>query len=910
MSTTFAPALLIYPIDGNSGVRRLPLSKNTITIGRDATNDIALPDTSTSHQHARLSASGTGWQLTRLPGAGPVFVNGIAREMVALQQGDQIVIGGTVLRYDGGSQSQPLAANGVLLVRWPGGQVSVPLHQGEMTMGRAPDRAIIIPSTLVSSQHAVLRPQPNGGWLITDNHSLNGLTVGGQRVSQHVLRPNDQVQLGPGVTITYMDSGTPVAPIPAAQGYAAAQPYAQPQQMSGPIVIGRDPGSAVVLPSLLVSRQHARLTGGVLEDLNSTNGTFVNTQRLTQPRRLVAGDRVQMGPHALTYDGARLGPIIASRGLRVDAHDLVRETQGALDHVTLTFMPGEFIAIAGGSGTGKTTLMKALAGIQRVSSGSVYYDGVESYAHADVFRGQIGYVPQANIIHGALHLERALYYAARLRLASDVTDAEIATRIDSVLDMINLRNQRDQLVDHLSGGEKRRANLAMELLSEPPILFLDEPNAGLDPDHQAELLVHLRRLSQRGQTVVMVTHHIPDMEAADTLAFVGPGGRLCYYGTPQAAAAYFAVPTLRDIYAVLKDPARADHFRRRHDQQLAHTVAAPAVSGAIAAARQSSARVALAQRQPPVQQTLLLARRYLEILTNDRANLTILLLQAPIIAGLLAVLSKTNAFVTSGGPLEAQKVLFFLAVASIWFGTSNAIREIAKESDIYNRERLTGVGIVPYIASKVVVLAALCCIQTLILLFIVVSFKTGLPPGSAGVIFGPAIELYIGMSLAGITAVLMGLCVSAFAGTPDKAIGAAPLILLPQILLAGVIFPISGSAQLPAAVMVSRWAVEALGTSADLNHLYYSQIAASLPSGASLSQKPGVDDGNSTFIPADYDTNPSYTNYTTGVDDGTSWNDAHGTRATHLMTAWFFLLFLGSCFSGLTYLRLRRNDPA
>ena len=205
-------------------------------------------------------------------------------------------------------------------------------------------------------------------------------------------------------------------------------------------------------------------------------------------------------------------------------------------------------------------------------------------------------------------------------------------------------------------------------------------------------------------------------------------------------------------------------------------------------------------------------------------------------------------------------------------------------------------------------------LQTLVLVVIVV-FKTGLPPGSAGLLFGPFVELYIGTLLAGLAGMAMGLCVSAFANNSDKAVAILPLVLLPQILLAGVIFPLpAGPAQVLSDVAVSKWSLQAMGTSVDLNHDYYVQALKGARLVAACAAQPDVcakaDAGNAQYAPSDFDSNPQASAYHTTNDNAdTSWQDSTSGRTSHLLACWFALLVLTAIFLAAAGIRQRVKDP-
>src|SRR5436309_6039539 len=167
------------------------------------------------------------------------------------------------------------------------------------------------------------------------------------------------------------------------------------------------------------------------------------------------------------------------------------------------------------------------------------------------FITQIGYGPQDDIIHKDLTVEQALYYTARVRLPRDFTRAQIKQRIDEVLDEIEIRYRRKHLVRNLSGGERKRVSIALELLANPSVFFLDEPTSGLDPGLERKMMLLLRKLTDKGHTIVLVTHATSNINACDYVCFLAQGGRLAFFGTPNEARTYFRKTDFSEIYVAL-----------------------------------------------------------------------------------------------------------------------------------------------------------------------------------------------------------------------------------------------------------------------------------------------------------------------------------------------------------------------
>ena len=320
-----------------------------------------------------------------------------------------------------------------------------------------------------------------------------------------------------------------------------------------------------------------------------------------------------------------------------------------LDDITLSIPPRSFVALVGGSGAGKSTLLDALNGLRPAQNGSVLFNGQDYYKNMASYSTQIGYVPQDDIVHRDLTVERALYYAAKIRLPSDFTEEQIEQRINEVLEEVELTHRRSLMVRDLSGGQRKRVSIALELLANPSVFFLDEPTSGLDPGLDRKMMFLLRKLADRGHTILLVTHATNNINSCDYVCFLSAGGRLAYFGPPEQAKTYFGKTDFAEIYTSLEPteeapavPAEAQS-RFRASPEYTRYIAAPLREAQNAATKRDTATVP-AQRRATAKhghgwsQFWLLSMRYVELLKNDSVNLMILLLQAPIIALMLVLM--------------------------------------------------------------------------------------------------------------------------------------------------------------------------------------------------------------------------------------------------------------------------------
>ncbi len=221
---------------------------------------------------------------------------------------------------------------------------------------------------------------------------------------------------------------------------------------------------------------------------------------------------------------------------------------------------GEMVGILGPSGSGKTTLLMALSGFRPAQKGTVMFGGRDLYEDFEELKRDIGYVPQDDIVPRALKVERALGYTAELRLRKKSPDQRRG-RVDDVIRTLGLAGSRDQRVSNLSGGQRKRVSVGMELISRPEIIFADEPTSGLDPALERSLTQTLADLAEEGRAVVVTTHIMSSLELLDAVCVLDDG-QLCYFGPIDRLKDFFEVDDFIDLYTKLQVKS-VDYWERK-----------------------------------------------------------------------------------------------------------------------------------------------------------------------------------------------------------------------------------------------------------------------------------------------------------------------------------------------------------
>ncbi len=894
-------------------------AKQTITIGSAPSADIRLGGPGVAPEHARLVHEGNGRLFFVDGGAGPSTAGGqplAPGSRVAFDFRTPFTVGGVPV---------PLGHRAITLMLLEQGQL--PPVPGKLLVGRDPTRTnLVVHHPNVSGLHATLTANPpaiadhgstSGTWLgqrkLEPNHP-------------QPIDPTGIIALGPipmegGLALELLRTLAGGAGAPANAPAAAPAPF-----MTGPAMmpveaskaelprpkhrtvlgqvslasggettksIGRTKDNDICIDNTQVSSRHALLhkVGNDLfiEDRGSANGTYVRGQKIPpgQRTRVSNGEKVFIGPMPLIlqFDANDVAVVVedsdqwAGKPLfEIEAWDLVmevpdRDNPGAqktlLDHVSFKALPGDFIALMGPSGAGKTTLLLTLNGYLPPTSGQVRVNGEDLYAIYDNLRGSIGYVPQDDIVHPELTVWEAVRYSARFRLPPDYSEEEIDRRVSTTLSQLGLEGVAHLQIGKpekkvLSGGQRKRVNIAMELVTDPVIMFLDEPTSGLAADDTTALVDLLAKLARATGKTIIATIHQPakdEFEKFNLALILGTGGITMFFGPTKPDAYRFfgvylermgktnTVDNPRDMFDMLNQREKPIWERIR-----AENPASPRSAARQAAAREwnteyfndsnptfqmmYAGKRAVGEgtqsqgvtRTPPktTGQFGLLLSRYARIKSRDVSGTAIMLAQAPIIGILLSLVfggqkdaipfwclgalqelaNRSGQAQTGTDTLKSMVPtsdhtgpIFFLVVSAVWFGTSNAAREIVSERAIYVRERMVNLKLWNYVVSKFVLLSLFCVIQCTVLLAIVF-FALGFRGGP--VAFLVSLGTMIATSM---NSVAVGLFVSTLVTSSEASMALTPIALIPQVVLGGLMVPMTTNPMLkwPMFAIPARW---------------------------------------------------------------------------------------------------------
>jgi len=833
-------------------------------IGRGEDNDLVLDHREVSRHHLRLSFIDNLFQITDLESSNGSRLDGISLSPQIpspLRPGQMIEAGDFTLVLEKSDEDSTYISRELLpyIIRYrfgTGTWQTFPMEPGEKVFGRDPDCDFYLNDTEVSREHARVRIDDSGIW-ITDLGSTNGTIINGMP-----LEPQQEHQLHMGQIFSIgnfllqIDEPSRFYRAPSAVAGRSGELQEAPENIATVfdadaigrpsttvramnlmsqerVTIGRALDNAVVLNHPLVSRYHAVIervgTRFRIMDLRSTNGVFVNDKRIEREIFLKDWDQIRIGAFSFVLSGEDLEQQVVT-GLKLEAqniHQRVSKSFNLLQDISFTIKPNEFVALAGMGGSGKTTLLNALSGYWPASHGAVLINGIDLYEHYDLFRNDIGFVPQQDIVHAELTPEIALNYVANLRMPPDTTSDERKAVVAEVLADLDLTEHRGVPISRLSSGQLKRVSIGCELLTKPRLFYLDEPTSGLDPGTEYDMMNLLRHLADLGRTVVIITQATKNVMLCDKVIFLAQGGNLAFFGAPDDALVYFDQYRLDrerrekemefdDIYRILNDESRGkpEEWRQRYlsshayqlafgiDPRLAEVEPPPQQPPAPKAEQVQNS----AQRISTLHQFVVLSSRNLRILTQDKISLALMLALAPILGVLDFIWGRDLYDPVLGDASKIITLWFMGALVTILVGALSSVREIVKEVDIYKRERVVNLKIMPYILSKVWVGAVLALYQAGVLLFFRQYFVN--PNLHSPTAF---IAMFITFFLGILVGYLIGLLISSIAPNQNAAMMLIIVVLVLQFLFAGALLPldlIPGGNQI-SMVMPNRWVFEA-----------------------------------------------------------------------------------------------------
>jgi len=487
-----------------------------------------------------------------------------------------------------------------------------------------------------------------------------------------------------------------------------------------------------------------------------------------------------------------------------------KEGKALLRGIDLDLAPGTLTAVVGPSGAGKSTFVKLLIGQLEPTSGSVQYGGHDVAAEQRIVRQHIGYVPQDDIVHRELTVERALDYAAQMRLGPTLPAQQVSERVKEVVDLLELTEHTQTQVDRLSGGQRKRVSVAMELLTEPQVLVLDEPTSGLDPALDESVMVMLRKIADTGRIVVVVTHSPASLQICDSVLVLAPGGMPAFFGTADATLrAYQAASWSTVFHKVASDPEGAHQIYLNNCEPLAAVETAdPSV---------------LPSREIPstARQLRILVRRLAELILRN-TGFAVTLVIAPLIMALLTFIVPGSAGLGMPGTenlQEANTLLVVMVTSAALMGMAISYKTIIDELPILTRERAAGMSPNAYLGSKLIVFSVICAIQVTLFLAL---FALRHPLGENTVILGLSfVELWVALFATAFASCCLSLLGSAIAKSTDQVMQTLIMMMLAQLVLCGGLIKIADNAPVNAFSMLipSRWGFAAAASSIDLQSL-------------------------------------------------------------------------------------------
>ncbi len=847
-----------------------------MVVGRDAQADVHIADPRISRAHLLLRFDQGRWLAIDNGSLNGTYLNGYRMPVIDIHDGQSIHVGnpqGPRLTFAVGprqghasrpSRPRPSHDSGPPTLAWsalaeqtrptgrPGGQVKSPARSGPhgAPSRPMPPRQPTRPPNAPPRQPAVPPRQPPPGPPPLGRPPSGTAPRGGTPPEERtVIDPGSPARsqalpaAGAETGAPAQQTGTPAAEFTVIDAKTAdvsnlatrfvklLSPRASSAAgTAGALTIGRAPENDIVVSDVLASRQHATLMptplGAEIRDI-SVNGTFVNGTRIGSAI-LTEDDIVTIGNVDLVFrDGTLTESSVAAPrtgGLEVrNVRYVVDNGKQLLDDISLIARPGTLTAVIGGSGAGKSTLARLIAGYTTPSAGSVTFEGHNVHAEYASLRSRIGMVPQDDVVHRQLTVNQALGYAAELRLPPDTSKSDRAKVVAQVLEELDLTKHADTRVDKLSGGQRKRASVALELLTGPSLLILDEPTSGLDPALDLQVMTMLRQLADAGRVVLVVTHSLSYLDVCDQVLLMAPGGKTAYCGPADQIGEAMGTSNWAKIFTqVGADPEEANRrfleqneARKRPQRLLPDKTGEP---DALGKPVHTSLR----------RQISTIARRQVRLVVADRAYFIFLALLPFILGSLSLTVPGSNGFhapgPNAGTPDEAAQILALLLPAAAFMGTALTIRDLVGERAIFQREQAVGLSPTSYLLAKSAVFCGFAILQSVIITAIVVIGKSA--PTRGAVLLGHSgfaatVELFCTVAATCVASAILGLAISSLVRSSEQIMPLFVVAVMAQLVLCGGMVPVTGRLGLNQLswVMPARWGYAAAASTVDLRNL-------------------------------------------------------------------------------------------
>jgi ABC-type multidrug transport system ATPase subunit len=514
------------------------------------------------------------------------------------------------------------------------------------------------------------------------------------------------------------------------------------------------------------------------------------TRKLRVPRPSLRTEEGSSTYRLPLQPGARTTGVSAYQlGLTAGGHEI-------LAGISFTARPGTLTAVIGPSTPRNSALLELLTGGRELTSGQVTIDGHDVHAEPDSMRTRVGMVTRDECLHPQLTVERVLGYAAELRLPPD-TPAEHRDRmVNQVLDELDLREHRATRICKLPPEVRRCASLAVELVTRPTLLTVDQPGAGLDAAQENHVMAILRRQADLGCVVVVALSSqsseasLSNLSLCDQVTVLTAAGTVAFLGAPLQIESSMGGADFAEVLARVNAEPVGFHRAYPSGQQVS----------ALAAPPEAAAPWPSPARLPVCRQIRMLTGRQIRLLFVDHVYFLFWAVLPLVLAALVVLIPGESGLdrppPVNGNPHETIEILAALNMAAVILGTGLTIRVVVAERRVFRREQAVGLSASGYLAAKVIVFSGAAAILTAIVFVIVVAVKGG-PVHGAVLLHDPALELYVSVSVTAIVSAIVGLALSTLGRSLREVLPLLVPVILASLVFDGSLVP-----------LVSRWGLQ------------------------------------------------------------------------------------------------------